>query len=999
MQPQLSEEQYKWLWLEQRYEPQWKPEVRERVRKTLDHSGAELANWLLGKSALADVTVSAVRQLELVLATHTERNLLREITRRVRTNVPDFPLARIAIAIKRPANPINPDVYTSKQLHASEVLRRALTQGYKLKLRELAELEVSERIGLLLLSAAYSGGLLDANQLEALTRLAANDIKWLAGTPEIRLSLSIDGDETAEFRQWMPDPATLALLVRYLEDLKAEVEARRLMRSRLVKYVNAFLKRVGIPEQNRPRNLSEMLLWVRMQMQLCIPQLLIGFGCRSYVSHSLRPTNWGEMFSCHEQVDPEGAYAEVARGPEPEQEEISFWLAALCAEIRKGQMTPPSAYQDDCSPVQYLVRSWAGYMLKTTHLHSKNRSKSLKPNTIATYVRVVGAVLDSFLGDESVFEVGSSTLEVVYESAVEAQTNDKKRRTLVSAIQKFHGYLQQVHKLPPISSYSILAGSRSVVRVDARVLNEEQYQEVLKDLTWCGLEIRTPRLVQAAKLLFVLGYRLGLRRSEALMLKLSDVHIPELDAEDAARVQRRHINMSRIPDNGTWIDLAVDLMIRPSNERGLKTLNSVRRLPLTILLEPNEIVLLRDWWKQRQEEEAEKPTSEFLFCIPQLRTRWISEDSLIPAIHTCMRRVTGCPEMRFHHLRHSCATWLTLKLMGIVTGSNADLLLGELELTRTWLSDTSRLKLAFFSESAGPTRKVMHIVSAVMGHGRPKTTLLHYVHSMPWIMAQSWQWGADVWLFNAHNLATMAGVSEPRRQVHRKLEPLKADWAIQRINRIESLLSYADYIEKAGLKADLEDFEFSAPDIAFMLERARYIRDLAKHRFTTSLHTEEQSLTPERPRSGSRFDLTDYAQRLYGLLEGAEAMRVIRVIDFFIEHCWETETTLRFRRGVDEDMAKDYLWLLESIGVKRCDVELIVYAAKAPSKTKSQWRREIGWPRAAFQQRAPENPGVDNQHLGIRPILRGEDGRELYHYGSALRYLLVLASIDWHFRV
>ena len=620
MQPQLSEEQYKWLWLEQRYEPQWKPEVRERVRKTLDHSGAELANWLLGKSALADVTVSAVRQLELVLATHTERNLLREITRRVRTNVPDFPLARIAIAIKRPANPINPDVYTSKQLHASEVLRRALTQGYKLKLRELAELEVSERIGLLLLSAAYSGGLLDANQLEALTRLAANDIKWLAGTPEIRLSLSIDGDETAEFRQWMPDPATLALLVRYLEDLKAEVEARRLMRSRLVKYVNAFLKRVGIPEQNRPRNLSEMLLWVRMQMQLCIPQLLIGFGCRSYVSHSLRPTNWGEMFSCHEQVDPEGAYAEVARGPEPEQEEISFWLAALCAEIRKGQMTPPSAYQDDCSPVQYLVRSWAGYMLKTTHLHSKNRSKSLKPNTIATYVRVVGAVLDSFLGDESVFEVGSSTLEVVYESAVEAQTNDKKRRTLVSAIQKFHGYLQQVHKLPPISSYSILAGSRSVVRVDARVLNEEQYQEVLKDLTWCGLEIRTPRLVQAAKLLFVLGYRLGLRRSEALMLKLSDVHIPELDAEDAARVQRRHINMSRIPDNGTWIDLAVDLMIRPSNERGLKTLNSVRRLPLTILLEPNEIVLLRDWWKQRQEEEAEKPTSEFLFCIPQLRT-------------------------------------------------------------------------------------------------------------------------------------------------------------------------------------------------------------------------------------------------------------------------------------------------------------------------------------------------------------------------------------------
>ncbi|MGB7389454.1 MAG: site-specific integrase, partial [Pseudomonas neustonica] len=482
-----------------------------------------------------------------------------------------------------------------------------------------------------------------------------------------------------------------------------------------------------------------------------------------YVSHSLRPTNWGEMLGCHEQLDPEGAYAEVARSRKPDQEDVSPWLAALCAEIRESELISPSGHQGADPSVKGLVRLWADYMLKPNAKYSRQKGRRLEAETVATYVRALGSVLESFLGEQNVLELGSVGLETVYESALEVQANDKKRRTLGSAIREFHEYLHRIHKLPPISSYSVLSGSRSVARVDARVLNEEQYQAVLKQLSWCGLEVRTPRLAHAAKLLVIFGFRLGLRRSEALMLKLSDVHFPELSAEGIVRVQRRHPRMRRMPDDAAGIDQAVDLMVRPSNERGLKTMNSARRLPLTLLLGQNELALLRDWWKQRLKEEAENPESEFLFCIPQLRSRWLSEETLIPAIHACMRAVTGCQEMRFHHLRHSCATWLTLKLMGAVTDSNAGLLLSELELTRNWLSETSRLRLAFFSESASPTRKVMHIVSAVMGHGKPKTTLLHYVHSMPWVMAQSWQWKADNWLFNAHNLATIAGVSEPRR--------------------------------------------------------------------------------------------------------------------------------------------------------------------------------------------------------------------------------------------
>ncbi len=49
-------------------------------------------------------------------------------------------------------------------------------------------------------------------------------------------------------------------------------------------------------------------------------------------------------------------------------------------------------------------------------------------------------------------------------------------------------------------------------------------------------------------------------------------------------------------------------------------------------------------------------------CIPQLKTQWISESCLFPALHSCMRAVTHYEFLHYHHLRHSCATWLATQV-------------------------------------------------------------------------------------------------------------------------------------------------------------------------------------------------------------------------------------------------------------------------------------------------------------------------------------------------
>lgn len=1041
--PRLNDQQGSVIWAARPHEPEWMPEKRALLKSKAEESGTALGKWLLGESAIAGMSTAHVRELEARLGTdHTLRNVLRSITQRVRDQIPGFPLARIAIAVTRAANPINPDIYTSERIQRSGQLVHALQQGLKLDIDGLA---TDERIGLLLMSAAYNGGLLDVAQLNAMLGLSLDSIEWVAGIPEIRLPLSIRGKEAAEYRQWFPDPATLALLIRCADDVQKST-GKLHRRNWHMRCVGAFLRKVEVSEQDHPENPSDLFDLLRMQIQLRLPQVLVNFACRQeFVSQSLRPSSWGNILGLEGLEDPAGIYDDesVSDGSE-ESPDPPGWLQELRDRIQDHLPIEAPLQAESQGELPGLIQSWLAYMLGGASAYGG--STGCKRSTIDRYTRVLGAALTSQLDCASIFELEIDALEIVYESALDAQTTDGKRRTLAKAIHEFHTFLQRRYSFPPISPYSILGIGKGVARVDARIISEDQYQLVLQALGTCGLELRTPRLVTAARLLLILGFRLGLRRNEALKLRLCDLHLPEFSTEERARIQARHPNMRRLTsEEQAGLELPVDLLIRPHAQRGLKTQNAVRRFPLRDLLEPDELTLVIDWYRERQSEELKNPISEFLFCIPQLRTQWISESCLFPALHNCMRAVTGSEFLHYHHLRHSCATWLLLKLMSAHNGLSPELIFRDLPLTTRWLRDDLRLRKALLP-TEGPTRRIVHIVSAILGHGSPKTTLLHYVHSLPQVMAMMWQWNPQNWIFNAANVAQIGGVSQPTKKAEPvdgisvkcgvlldiigRIAPLKElkrtrkkarpgqvqqveqNWAIGRIQAIESMLAYASYAEQTGREVNLDWVEFAAEERSLMLERARYIRGmqqcpgtsdlLPKHRLQRALHAGDPSylsLLPSPPKHGGREAVTEYAQRLCELLEGPTSERAQRVIDDFVERCWKTETTLRFQRNRDEEHAQDYLWLLTAIGIPARSIELIVYDTNKPKSTKSYWRQQLGNTRRPFSQHAPESNDVANLHLGIRAKLelKGEV-KQNHHSGAALRYLMLMASIDWHFR-
>jgi integrase len=160
---------------------------------------------------------------------------------------------------------------------------------------------------------------------------------------------------------------------------------------------------------------------------------------------------------------------------------------------------------------------------------------------------------------------------------------------------------------------------------------------------------------QLALVLVILGFRCGLRREEARKIKIDDVLL------------------SGIPE----------LLIRCSEDRRLKSDNALRRALLAILVEPEELKLIEQWWESRTRNGCQQ--GEFLFG-GETEDLKVVPATIFDTINEIMRRVTGDPNITFHHLRHSFPTWGFLRLMYSVVRPPPGLLFAPSE-TRAWLED------------------------------------------------------------------------------------------------------------------------------------------------------------------------------------------------------------------------------------------------------------------------------------------------------------------------
>lgn len=621
----------------------------------------------------------------------------------------DLDLPPVSISVPREKGRFNPQRFHSRA--KAHIWRTALHQ--QLKMDANNALNSDARIGQILLSAMLHGGLINTQLMIALLKDINATAKYHCDKRYFDLVPTWSGHEEAEYRRWFPDLLTETLIIRFSAEIYIDPNSK-LSGEWIAKCIRGFLKAAGVRGDDLPTGIRELCDVISIQYELAMPPFLADYSRRRYLSHSLRPGTWSRMQGCrlhtHEDADKEGLqlagweqYPSVEEQPTEESTEAAEGFAMLRAALQLSQVEPAiRALKEQASSndskkhsLENLLRSWILSLLRP-----EKGSKAIKTSTARSYLSVIGCRLHEVLLGEDLLSLSRDEFEEAYTLLLDDIDSKGLRKKVARALYQFHVFLEKYYQVARIDYHSTLGAFSAPAPVDANLIWVDEYLEMQDAIAQSNLIEMHPDLVDITQLILTLGYRCGLRRMEALRLRLIDLS-GKYDPE---------------------------LLVRPFLGRRLKTNSSRRKIPLKALLTDEERAKLLEWKSKREQQETTTPFSDYLFAIPSKGFHCVSEDLVFPILHKAMRSVTGDQSLRYHHLRHSFGSLTLLRLIAADHGAPVGFFdqrpHQNEELLRASDFKNTLMKLA------GPTRKLLYAVTRLLGHSGPDISLEHYIHTL-----------------------------------------------------------------------------------------------------------------------------------------------------------------------------------------------------------------------------------------------------------------------------
>ena len=599
------------------------------------------------------------------------------------------------------------------------------------------ELTSSKYIGKILLSAVMYGGLLDKKWLTPLLRGLPDMVRmhgslmWLDLRRAYVYPKKEGHPEKIKYihRRWFPDPLTQALIVMLHESHPEHLEAcARLDALFSLKDVIYSLA----PDKQACPSITEFYEGATTWLGLRMPSFLVSFATGKTASVSLPPHVWTRLLNDRaiaapldgddeESADPHGtAFAVVTQESKYDlvkQDALRKRLTSLLGDARRSRTTSGPARErveeflenniEEMVPVLQMLCRWAIELL--SHLpvvvHGRKSRTALQPSSAVRYLNAVDRGLIACAGDEDISSYDAKELREFYDDVIKLAKSKKHKLSSALQLYLFHHFLMRAYGAPVIDLDGLVGRSGPAeLSVEANLIGPRMFRLVLEDLGW-GQPVLS-KLQSVRCLVAMLGYRCGLRRHEAICIRIGDI----------------------------FGETYLEVVIRTSGLNRPKTRDSKRRIPVHALLEPDELAALKAWRNNRIAEEGKNCLNAPLFGNPGNPKPYDLND-IFTAIHEAMRRVSGDPSARFHHLRHSFPNRLLIALLSddLPVPENAPAGI------RQFLSnpeDSTRLKKTLFGNMP-MGRQFLYGISAMLGHADPSTTLLSYVHLCDWMLGQS----------------------------------------------------------------------------------------------------------------------------------------------------------------------------------------------------------------------------------------------------------------------
>lgn len=375
-------------------------------------------------------------------------------------------------------------------------------------------------------------------------------------------------------------------------------------------------------------------------------------------------------------------------------------------------------------PVTKLLVEWAAMRLV-----SQNKwSGKLKPKSIVTYLsHIFIPMADIFAGHDIIQKLSEQALlnqqpwdiadlDEYYLEIIDEAPSKNSQLMRAKILRDFHLFLEKAYNIEPSYVCSTIVMQGGKIRpsmVDANILLPHEYQQACEILLKRAKLSLEPASDYIPLIFLVLGFRCGLRRREALFLRASDIKTPGAT------------NVSISP--------LTELLVRPFEQRQLKSKAAERRLPLGKLLTESEIEWLNDFLTLRQQSEP----SLYLFCTNS-PDKPADADTVFRPLVEQLKLITQDAAFRYHRLRHSFVTW-TFWYWQQHKYPNTHPLKPLLQ--HDVMLHLEKARQHYFNQAPdNAIRGELHAISVMAGHSSPSMTLLHYLHSLHWCQsAEAWR--------------------------------------------------------------------------------------------------------------------------------------------------------------------------------------------------------------------------------------------------------------------
>ena len=899
-------------------------------------------------------------------------------------------------------------------------------------------LNQQQTIGRIIASAALNGGLMSSSCLAALYLKLSEPLEAIGQESDLSsnpqhslvfydLGITTETSRVTRLRRWFPDNFTEFLILAYSGNSPQTTyssTSNKKLHKKIFRCIKEYFVVAGLESGQIPTSLGSFIEYIQTEAWLYLPGYLCDFAASKLTPHSPKNYAWKRMFKLMKAfgggeddivASETKAFAKQFNASMPEgtdKESDNIFNAAEMKElnkilnctdrtlVRKNLKKQKDKFIGESFALEAVIIGWTEFMVK----EGSYSGNELYLSTIRNYVSQTSGRIAGYAGEEDVTLLEGEGLEEIYRQILSDVESESYRQYIARGLREFHFYLVEKFHLAPIN-YSEVLGLISPDRiVDANLISFDEYHNILDEIERQRQELSLfhedfPDII---RLIFILAFRCGLRRSEVLKLRINDLH-------------------AMAP--------AV-LLIRPNYARLLKTKSSVRQLPVSSLLAKDELAELIHFQDKRQWQEKTAPFSEFLFAIPDNMQMIAPEVKIFSIIVNIMRRVTGDPNPKFQHLRHSFASWTVLRLMLPDLRLDDRIKLPFLPVTSTYLNE-SRLFRTKLLNKDHPSRKNLRAVASLLGHSGPESSVPHYIHLNDLLL----KWTLDKRLSCNDRLAFFRATSVHRTTCHRWYKKGGMNGLINNLRRKVSgkrLLINSKTIAPSAIDDDPEKsypFEvrfiynvwkylvLSSRDDADK-EELRQLLDIPKEKLLIIERTVEKlkRLQPiskrgtpirwfyavfdkrspekitetnavEKPNSkADRKIIAKYTPLVWKLFEQQELLTQT-ALKLYVQNIWYSKHDIICRGFKDTDLARDYFSFLLAMGLKKTEIHFVSYDENKRSKIRSEWRRLLKLIKRDNKiqkvERKNKKTEVGREWLGIRP----KSG------AAAFRFLMVMSFI------